>query len=180
MGRYYLSLEAVFLSAGVQRYSWADWKLLVAGSKPTAPMVRGQVNISYPTCALLEVVLIRAPNSSSFENKVCSFIHSFYSSMTRFFRRLTLLIGPAAIMQNDQFFNIVNGAYIQKLVLVRIFIEIHYFYWWFFCVFFVRTSLKENKDLKAASVVLKNLLLSQKEEYDKLQKVRAVTFAFCP
>ncbi|GFS06966.1 hamartin [Elysia marginata] len=33
-----------------------------------------------------------------------------------------------------------------------------------------RTSLKENKDLKAASVVLKNLLLTQREEYDKQQK----------
>ncbi|CAG5127226.1 unnamed protein product [Candidula unifasciata] len=33
-----------------------------------------------------------------------------------------------------------------------------------------RTSLKENKDLKAASVVLKNLLLQQKEEHDRQQK----------
>ncbi|CAL1530545.1 unnamed protein product, partial [Lymnaea stagnalis] len=33
-----------------------------------------------------------------------------------------------------------------------------------------RTSLKENKDLKASSVVLKNLLLTQKEDYDKQQK----------
>ena len=32
--------------------------------------------------------------------------------------------------------------------------------------------MKENKDLKAASVVLKNLLLTQKEDYDKQQKVR--------
>ncbi|RUS68637.1 hypothetical protein EGW08_023600 [Elysia chlorotica] len=34
-----------------------------------------------------------------------------------------------------------------------------------------RTSLKENKDLKASSVVLKNLLLTQREDYDKQQKV---------
>ncbi|BFZ05577.1 hypothetical protein BsWGS_08616 [Bradybaena similaris] len=33
-----------------------------------------------------------------------------------------------------------------------------------------RTSLKENKDLKAASVVLKNLLLQQKDEHDRQQK----------
>ncbi|XP_059143507.1 hamartin-like [Physella acuta] len=33
-----------------------------------------------------------------------------------------------------------------------------------------RTCLKENKDLKASSVVLKNLLLTQKEDYDKQQK----------
>ncbi|KAK3768427.1 hypothetical protein RRG08_053419 [Elysia crispata] len=33
-----------------------------------------------------------------------------------------------------------------------------------------RQSLKENKDLKASSIVLKNLLLTQREDYDKQQK----------
>ncbi|XP_005108980.1 hamartin [Aplysia californica] len=33
-----------------------------------------------------------------------------------------------------------------------------------------RTSLKENKDLKAERIVMKNLMLSQKEDYDKQQK----------
>ncbi|GFO17745.1 hamartin [Plakobranchus ocellatus] len=34
-----------------------------------------------------------------------------------------------------------------------------------------RTSLKENKDLKASSIELKKLLLTQREDYDKQQKV---------